>query len=276
MVRSLVAVALVLAAVTACDDDETTAADDRGLDYVAIGDSFTAAPKIPVSSTDGCFRSDHNYPHLVARELDDATLVDVSCGGAITADVLQSQEQGDAVHPPQIDAVSAATDLVTVGLGANDLGFSYATLYECVQLAVNAPQGSPCEDRNAGRVPTMLAKIHDHLVEVLDAIGDRAPDARVLLVGYPRLLSETGACPERLPIATGDVEFVRSAVDRLIATVEAAAEVATPSAGHDVCSPEPWVNGRREDPRSGASPYHPTPAGQAAVAGLVLETLGAG
>jgi hypothetical protein len=36
--------------------------------YVALGDSYTAGPLIPVQETTplGCLRSDHNYPHLVA------------------------------------------------------------------------------------------------------------------------------------------------------------------------------------------------------------------
>ncbi|MFE4416474.1 hypothetical protein [Streptomyces sp. NPDC056821] len=39
--------------------------------YVAIGDSYTAGPKIPGQSGSpaGCDRSDRNYPSLVAREL---------------------------------------------------------------------------------------------------------------------------------------------------------------------------------------------------------------
>jgi lysophospholipase L1-like esterase len=282
-VTGVLAAVLTLAALAGCDDEDPSS-DGSAIDYVAIGDSFTAAPKLPTSSTDGCFRSDHNYPHLVARDLPDARLEDVSCGGATTEDVLQSQDQGDVVHPPQIDAVSEDTDLVTVGLGANDLGVAYSTLYQCVQLAVHEPRGSPCADANADRVPSILAKVQDRLVEVLDAIGARAPDARILVIGYPRLLPESGACPSRLPIASGDVGFVRSSVEDLIATVEAAAgeagveyvDVATPSVGHDVCSADPWVNGRREDARSGASPYHPTPSGQQAVAGLILDALGSG
>src|SRR5207245_819479 len=39
--------------------------------YVALGDSYTAGPLIPEQLPDpmGCFRSDHNYPHLVAAAL---------------------------------------------------------------------------------------------------------------------------------------------------------------------------------------------------------------
>ena len=55
--------------------------------YVALGDSYTAAPLVPVTDVaNGCFRSDHNYPALAAKALG-AELEDRSCGGARTADL---------------------------------------------------------------------------------------------------------------------------------------------------------------------------------------------
>ena len=39
--------------------------------YVALGDSFTAAPGIPeTDGSDGCLRSSRNYPSLVAEQLE--------------------------------------------------------------------------------------------------------------------------------------------------------------------------------------------------------------
>ena len=263
---------------TACDGEEPT---DRTFDYAALGDSYTAAPWLPTSSTDGCARSDNNYPHLVAEALEGDELIDVSCGGATAADVIQSQDQGDRVHPPQLDAVSGATDLVTLGMGVNDMGFSYTASYECLLLAEADPRGSPCKDANAQKLPAMLDKIHVGLVEVLQAITDRAPDARVLMIGYPRLLPDSGGCSDRLPLAPGDLDFVRQSLERLNATIESAADeagveyvdVAGASRGHDVCSERPWINGDRKDRRTKAAPYHPTPAEQAAVAELILDLL---
>ena len=44
------------------------------------------------------------------------------------------------------------------------------------------------------------------------------------------------------------------------------------SAGHDVCADEPWVNGQ-QGVQGGAIPFHPLPAGQRAVADLVVEAV---
>jgi lysophospholipase L1-like esterase len=197
--------------------------------------------------------------------------------------VLEShvQQAQGLVQPPQIDAVSPTTDLVTVGLGGNDLDFAYTSVFQCVLAAGVDPEGSPCEDANERKVPRLLDRIEKRYAATLDAIADRAPDARILVVGYPRLLEDSTGCPRRFPIAEGDVAFVRRSFDRLNETVAAVADeagleyvdVAAASKGHDICSDEPWINGRREDRRTGAAPYHPMPAEQEAVADLILELL---
>lgn len=89
--------------------------------YVALGDSYTSGPDVPVqlgptttpSAPSACQRSSANYPSLVARALG-LQLDDVSCGGATTDDMTESQGPG---IPPQFDALRSTTALVTVGIG---------------------------------------------------------------------------------------------------------------------------------------------------------------
>jgi hypothetical protein len=71
--------------------------------YVALGDSYTAGPVIPVQQTNptGCLRSDHNYPHLVATSIKGALLTDVSCSGAKTDDMTQPQSVDGGTNAPQ-------------------------------------------------------------------------------------------------------------------------------------------------------------------------------
>ena len=282
MLRYVAALALVLLGVTACQDKDLTTPPDGGLDYVAIGDSFTAAPGIPTISNQACKRSDHNYPHLVAKQLQDVTLTDVSCGGARTGAVLRSQvqEATGVVQPPQISAITENTDLVTVGLGVNDDGFAFTSVLGCSLLRRVDPQGAPCKAANEDRVPGQLKGIERRLVEAVAAIANRAPNARILVVGYPRLLPDSGSCPRRFPLADGDVAFVRDSYNQLIDTIEAAAaeagveyvDVAAASEGHDICSDDPWINGQDASKGMGAA-FHPTPAEQQAVARLILKGL---
>ena len=87
--------------------------------YVALGSSMAAGPGIKPRAAGSPFaagRSARNYPHLVAEQLG-YDLVDVTCSGATTANVLRDRQHG---VPPQVEALDGAEDLVTVTIGGND------------------------------------------------------------------------------------------------------------------------------------------------------------
>ena len=271
------ALALAVGVLAGCDDDDPGADDDL-IDYVALGDSFTATG-LPEAEGD-CKRSSQNYPHLIAEADPRIRLVDVSCGGASTADMTRPQEFRGNVQPPQLDALGEDVDLVTVSLGGNDYDVYWRFLYRCVQLAATDRDGAPCRRADHGHVERWMDRIRDNLVGVLDEIGVRAPHARVIFVSYPRLLPDHGSCPRRVPVAKGDVDYVRDMHALLVQAQRDAAETAgvdfvdvyTPSEGHDVCSAHPWVNDVTDGPQ-GAYNFHPMPAHQRAVADLVLQML---
>src|ERR1700712_3461078 len=116
--------------------------------YVALGDSYSAGPLIPVTDVaNGCFRSDHNYPSLVA-EAPHAKLTDRTCSGAETKDFTTAQ---NAEVPAQETGLSKDTSLVTVGLGGNDEQVFRTLTERCPALRATDPTGSPCEKAlNAG------------------------------------------------------------------------------------------------------------------------------
>src|SRR5919198_767648 len=84
-------------------------------DWVGLGDSYAAGPLIPHQELTplGCLRSDHNFAHLAAAQLGQS-LADVSCSGATTDNMPQSQDVPRAPTPPQFDALTAATRTVTL------------------------------------------------------------------------------------------------------------------------------------------------------------------
>lgn len=253
--------------------------------YVALGDSFTAGPFVPTTDVaNGCFRSDGNYPSLVAERLDVDELVDVSCSGASTPDLTAPQPTvRDATVPSQLRALTEDTDLVTLGIGGNDFNVFGTLLETCTRLGEQDPQGSPCSDYldRRGIDPTAQTdRIADRVAAALAEVQSRAPDARVLLVGYPRIAPVTGTCRNRLPFAAGDYRQGGRIAGSLNDALREAARVArvefvdvyAASRGHDVCSEEPWVNGQTTD-RSAALAFHPLPAGMEAVADLVVAAL---
>jgi len=254
-------------------------------EYVALGDSYTAAPLVPTTDTsDSCFRSDGNYPHLVAAELEETRLTDVSCSGADSASITGQQTIGGQTKPPQLDAVSARTDLVSIGVGGNDFGLFGSMSLGCFQVAETEPTGAPCRDANrtsdGDRLLELVPRIQAKVGRVIDEVRDRAPDATVVVVGYPRILPPSGTCPDRVPLARGDYAYVAEINEALSDAVVAAAEessvaavdVYAASRGHDVCSDEPWVNGIATD-AGRALALHPFAAEQQAVAELILDQL---
>ena len=259
-----------------------TAAPTQYDQYVALGDSYTAAPLVP--PTDGssiCLRSGVNYPALVARAMPGTELTDVSCSGARTANVTSPQtgQRGGRV-PPQLTALRPGTDLVTIGLGGNDDHLFGGVLGQCVQLATSDPTGAPCRAAvDESSLTRTFEHIRDNLVGVVEAARDRSPHARVLLVGYPQIVPASGSC-DLLPLADGDYAFARSVTEDLNDAVRrAAAETGVeyvdlwgPSAGHDICADDPWVNGRVTSAET-ALAYHPLAAGQRAAAEQVLAQL---
>jgi lysophospholipase L1-like esterase len=251
--------------------------------YVALGDSYTSGAGILPLDDAGCFRSKRNYPHLIAAELGDHVhLADVSCGGATTTNAEVAESVMSIDNAPQLLAVDKHTDLVTVSLGINDAGFS-TLLQQCPTLAPSDPTGAPCQASfQTPEGDSLLAQVDavsGKLTRVLDLVKDRAPDARVMVVGYPQLVPASGSCPE-LPFAAGDYGYARDYFERLGATMSEVAhrehvtyiDVLDASAGHDVCAgDDAWVLGEAQSTRTMV--WHPFASEERAVADMVLDAL---
>ncbi|MGW2048448.1 SGNH/GDSL hydrolase family protein [Streptomyces sp. NPDC001858] len=249
--------------------------------YVALGDSYTSGPFIPTQVDADCARSDHNYPSIVAARTRVSQFKDVSCAGATTEQMWKPQ----GTNGPQLDAVGRNSDIVTVQIGGNDVGFG-TIIGTCAKLAATDPAGDPCR-RHYGasgvdELSVTIARTAPKIARVLEAVHDRAPRARVLLVGYPDLLPDDGSgCAPSVPFATGDFPYLRDTEKRLnlmlrlVARWNHAEYVDTygPTIGHDMCkSPAVrWIEPLQ--PTSPAAPAHPNAKGEEAMAGAVLDRL---
>lgn len=274
--------ALLLAATTA-----TAATAAPTGKYVSLGDSYVAGPLIPDQVNLGCLRSDHNYPSLVAAAIGSSSFSDPSCSGAVTDDMTQSQADGPVtVNGPQFNALGSDDGLVTLGIGGNDVGFVNIIL-TCAAESLVVPFGDPCTQQyTAGGNDQLAAEINatgPKVAAVLQGIHQRAPQAKVVVVGYPDILPEhNNGCWPLEPIAYGDVSYLRATEKRLNAMLaaEAAANGAqyvdtyTPTIGHDICQlpGTKWIEGAV--PLSAAAPFHPNAQGEAAMARAVKSALG--
>ena len=274
--------AVLALSATGCDAGEATDADlpdpivdtevTTSIDYVAMGDSFYAGPFIGTMRTDpeGCARSRDNYPAFLADWLDVASYTDVTCSAAVTADLYEPMRMFDGnLTAPQLDAVSADTDLVTLGIGGNDFSI-YDSLIRC-------QEGSTCQ---VDDLRADARKVADRIEQAVRRIQRAAPGATIYVVGYPDILPTDGTC--RAVCVTADVlgpvtEVASLLNDSLRTGAEAAGasyiDMEAVSEGHDVCAKgRAWVNGPRF--RAGiAAPFHPKINGMRAVAVEIYTTI---
>jgi lysophospholipase L1-like esterase len=243
--RSILLAGLTLVLVAGSGAVPQAVASDVPLQYVALGDSYSAASGVlPVDATSPqCLRSTANYPNVIAASIG-AELTDVTCGGAETKDFFEGQHPGVA---PQMDALSASTDLVTMTIGGNDSGVFIGAILACGAASLTtAGTGSPCKDQNGSSFEDTVRNVtYPDLVKALDAVHDRAPNAHVLILGYPWILPKSKGCFPILPVAEGDVPYLRSLQATLNDAVKRAAaatgstyvDFTVASEGHDACAP---------------------------------------
>jgi lysophospholipase L1-like esterase len=256
--------------------------------YVALGDSFTAGPDVPAQLTSAtspsapntCLRSSHNYASLTSAALG-LSLTDRSCSSATTKALTLSQGPG---IPAQLTALGPNTSVVSLGIGGNDLGFS--------TIARNCVAGTPWGGTRVGwsctklyspggvnQLAATIRQVGSAVATSLTDIRERAPHARVFVVGYPDVVPPDGSgCWPRLPYSAHDLGFLRGVESDLNATLAADAgaagdvfvDMAKPSADHSGCASaasrwvEPLLASR------GTFPLHPTAVGMAGMA-KVLE-----
>jgi lysophospholipase L1-like esterase len=272
-------------------------------EYVALGDSWTAdvvivgtagapTPKyVPID----CFQSTFDYPKQVAKALGVAKFYDASCGSATTQNFADPQPglPLGGTNPPQFSHLTKNTDLVTVGIGGNDVGLASAVL-DCLNLTGSRlplpyPLATSCKAKwTAGGVDRMSENIkaaEPKVVDALDAIHDRSPDADVFVVNYLAGIHGSGCYP-LIQASNADQVWLARKLRELNAMLVRAADAGdahlvdtfTPTIGHDVCQlpnvryVEGFLPVSLNQPAV-AVPIHPNSAGADAQAAIVTSAI---
>jgi lysophospholipase L1-like esterase len=241
---------------------------------VSLGSSFAAGSgfgPIQPNTPQRCGRSTENYATLLAETLRMA-LVDVSCGGATTAHVLGPWDE----LPPQIDAVTADTDLVTITIGGNDIGYVGYLIAESCKVRGAILMGAA--DAVCPVVPppdeAAYVKLEADLRAIAAQVKTRAPNARLVFVQYLAMVPKA-ACAD-VPLTPQAAQTARTIASRL-AQITARAARATGAtlfdgdkirSRHMPCgADEDWAAAWPESFKPGDTyPWHPTRAGHAAIA----------
>lgn len=262
--RRIIAVSLSVIAATAwtvVGPASTVHAGARSV--VALGDSYASGlgTRSYVDASGECKRSPYAYPVLVARRLG-ADVTSAACAGATTVQVRHQQ----------LGALSAGTTDVALTVGGNDAGF------RSVIITCGEPRWlSDCDaalDRAQAEIATDLPR---RLNRLYRGVRRRAPSARVVVTGYPRLFDGED-CNAATWFSPAEERRLNATADLLDAVTRRRARAhgfvfADPRAaftGHEVCAEVEWVNGLSL-PLSES--YHPNRAGQRAYAAVVARRL---
>ncbi|MFD9737103.1 SGNH/GDSL hydrolase family protein [Umezawaea sp. NPDC059074] len=216
-------------------------------DYVALGDSYAAGVGTGGTGA-GCGRSPYSYPDMYRDAHGYTSFQFPACAGATIPEVLDRQ----------VSVLSTETGLVTITVGGNDVGFTD------VMTTCSVGSDRSCAKAVDEAKGLMRTELPGRYAKLFAAVSDRAPGAKVVLLGYPRLFEEK-ACSGGLTAAKRTA--VNEGADLLADVMSAAAtaasatfvDVRTPFLGHGVCADEPWVNPLTTPT---ADSYHPNKSGQ--------------
>lgn len=265
-----------------------TSSTTSSMKYVSLGSSYVTGPGgghyAGGKTARRCGRTTNDYPREVAAAAKGRLrLVDNACSGAVTRDLTHPAKH-PVNNPPQIDAVTPDTRLVTITVGGNDI--DYVGRVISMSCANSDPErGRTIAPRTCARdgVPSpepeaaAYSLVEQRLVAAVEAIRTRAPHAVVMLVDYPPAVAKGDRGCALLPLSPDEIDQTLRVENALAgATAKAArrtgVELVTASlAGeaHDVCSPDPWVTGFAKP-----VPFHPNESGKRGVAQLIITKLG--
>lgn len=210
-----------------------------GLEYVALGDSYSAGfgvgpyvvnttSGVPLNGTpdvgnfpaNGCYQSTENYPKQIADALGLSlganNINDRTCSGAVTANIRDTPQLTMNGHlaPVQSDWLSATTDVVTLTIGGNDLTFADVARF-CVRLGIDAesfPIGDflidnckewywpiPSDPDTDKLINLLDDTVKPSLAETFALIKEKAPNAKVFVIGYPSIAPDLSNIPTPQP-----------------------------------------------------------------------------
>lgn len=220
--------------------------------YVALGDSYSSGLGAGEDEDRACHRTPQAFPVVVASRLPGSDLRTVACAGATIPDVTARQ----------LGALSADTAVVTITIGGNDAGFA-KVITRCALPAWAARCGPPV----ARAREVVRRRLPARLDQLYTEIRRRAPVARVVVAGYPRLFNGIDCGPVTFfsrgeqRLLDGTAEQLRDVLrSRAAAAGFAFADVIPAFRSHAICDRKEWLNGLSVPLRES---FHPNGPGHA-------------
>ncbi|MEV5160383.1 SGNH/GDSL hydrolase family protein [Streptomyces sp. NPDC053728] len=209
-------------------------ASAAGENYVALGDSYSSGVGAGsyTSESGDCKRSTKAYPYLWRNANSPSSFSFVACSGATTS----------SVSSGQLGALSSSTTLVSLTAGGNDVGFA-----DVMQTCVLQSEAT-CVSRVNTAVSQMRNTLPGRLDSLYAGISSRAPQAHVVVLGYPRFYKLSGTCIAGLTeTERGAINNASDVLNGVLAKRAADAGftfsgVADEFTGHELCSGDAWIH----------------------------------
>ena len=256
---------------------------DGKIKQVSLGDSFAAVGSIKEIDRDNlvCANSSDNYPNQLAEMIGADEFVDATCGFAWSLNY--SQPQLLSFRPAQGEMVTADTDLVTYTLGGNDENGS-GSIAKCFGRWLTG-LGPDCSDISKPTVQEQVSKLVERHVANFTDIRKRAPNARIIVMGYPKEASSEVRCLEDGFFTQEDKAYIETALDAYNqsladAAAQTDAEYVAPPVSNGYCDPLATRLTTGFNPVTSilvndAVPFHPTKEGHRQMAETIAQAISA-
>lgn len=212
-------------------------------DYVALGDSYAAGQGAAPYTDPACFVSRKGYPVLADKLRDVQLNANAACSGYTAGSVAGN-----------LPASVAGAEVITITVGANDVGTTgilLACLPDPTSLACGGALGASQAKLTDG---TLAAS----LFTMVSVIRSQAPNAKIVLSGYPKLFATGHAfAAVANPMADGLNGVIAGVA---FETGSQYVDVTQAFAGHEVGSAVPWINFNAANILDPAN-FHPTGEG---------------
>lgn len=224
--------------------------------YIALGDSFSSGEGAYAyfnetdTEANRCHLSRQSYPYLIGSRLNVDAVHSVACSGARMQDITTyaqkprlptSNGMGRFLpgYQKQVQYLSDSnTDIVTVGIGGNDIGF-ISKMKACLGAGTCY---TSYEDRL--EIVKEVSRQFDQLVSTYQQIQNAAgTQAKVYVVGYPQVAEASGSCAINVPLNKAELQLVNQLVDYLDFVIEQSSrraglgyvDMKDAFAGHKLC-----------------------------------------
>jgi lysophospholipase L1-like esterase len=225
--------------------------------YVALGDSYaagTGGSRPTPTSLPACHQSLDGYAALLGG-------LNLGCFGATSLSVKAGLDNLAPTDPAAI-ALGSATE-VSVTVGGNDVGTG------AVAVACTSGDALACASavQNVGNA---LPALPGNIVALVQSIRQKAPNADIVLTGYPRLFTVGPKMPAAQKQLATTLNGMADQLDATIAGAASAAGVGYVSVterftGHGIGSNNPWIHYTQpspvDPPALALENFHPNDAG---------------